>query len=239
MAGASSIGGTTALNDALSKGKDSGSSSAKLSEDMDSFLHILTTQLKYQDPLSPMDSTEFTNQLVQFAGVEQSIQTNKYLETVISQNNAGMASQAVTYMDKVIQSETGYVPLQDGYGKFTYILEKDAKSCVVALQDSEGNFVKTFPGETVAGRHVIDWDGTDNNGDKLADGSYKIVVTAQGSDGKDITAMTTAYGKVTGVAYDGDLIALGMGDVVVSMYSVLAIHGLDELKPPVIPETTP
>lgn len=225
----SALTGTAALQDAASKGKDSTSSSLALSEDLDSFLYLLTTQLKYQDPLSPMDSTEFTNQLVQFAGVEQSIQTNKYLETIISQNNSGMASQAVSYMDQVVQAQTNYVPLQNGSGKFAYILGSEASSCVVAIQDSDGNFVRTFTGELSSGRHVIDWDGKDSDGNQLPDGGYKIVVTATGTDGKDVEIMTTAYGRVTGVAYDGDLIALGMGDVVVNMNSVLAIHGDSEL----------
>lgn len=227
----SALSGTEALTDAVSKGKDSASSSLQLSEDLNSFLYLLTTQLKYQDPLSPMDSTEFTNQLVQYAEVEQTIQTNSYLETVIMQNNMGMSSQAVSYMDQVVQAQTNYVPLQDGFGKFAYITDTDAASCTVAIQDSDGNFVKTFTGELPAGRHVIDWDGTDNDGQKLPDGAYKIIVTATAADGKDVSVTTTAYGKVTGVAYDGDLIALGMGDVVVNMNSILAIHGEDVLKP--------
>lgn len=227
----SALSGTAALTDAVEKGKDSSSSALQLSEDLNSFLYLLTTQLKYQDPLDPMDSSEFTNQLVQYAEVEQTIQTNSYLETIISQNNAGMSSQAVSYMDQVVQAQTGYVPLQDGFAKFAYITDADATSCVVAVQDSDGNFVKTFTGELTAGRHVVDWDGTDNEGNKLPDGAYKIVVTATGADGKDVGITTTTYGKVTGVAYDGDLIALGMGDVVVNMNSVLAIHGKDVLKP--------
>ena len=227
----SALTGTQALNDAAEKGKDSTSSALKLSEDMNSFLYLLTTQLKYQDPLSPMDSSEFTNQLVQYAEVEQTIQTNSYLETIISQNNAGMSSQAVSYMDQVVQSQTSYVPLQDGFAKFAYITDKEAASCVVALQDSDGNFVKTFTGELTSGRHVIDWDGTDNDGQKLPDGAYKIVVSATSKDDSEVGITTTAYGKVTGVAYDGDVIALGMGDVVVNMNSVLAIHGKDVLVP--------
>lgn len=227
----SALSGTEALSDAVSKGKDSSSSALQLSEDLNSFLYLLTTQLKYQDPLSPMDSSEFTNQLVQYAEVEQTIQTNSYLETIILQNNMGMSSQAVSYMDQVVQAQTSYVPLQDGFAKFAYITDADATSCTVAVQDSDGNFVKTFTGELPAGRHVVDWDGTDNDGQKLPDGAYKIVVTATAADGSDVGVTTTAYGKVTGVAYDGDLIALGMGDVVVNMNSVLAIHGQNELNP--------
>lgn len=234
----SALTGNQALSDAYSKGKDSSSSAMKLSEDLNSFLYLLTTQLKYQDPLSPMDSSEFTNQLVQYANVEQAIQTNSYLETIILQNNAGMASQAVSYMDKVVQAQTSYVPLQDGYAKFAYILGSEAASCVVAIQDTDGNFIRTFTGKTDEGRHVIEWDGLDNDGQKVKDGGYKIIVTAAGKDGSDVEVLTTAYGKVTGVAYDGDLIALGMGDVVVDMNSVLAIHGNEELVP-TPPEETP
>ena len=223
-----SVSGIDVLTNAASSGKDSASSQTKLFDDMEAFLFLLTQQLKYQDPLDPMDTSEYTNQLVQYAQVEQSIQSNTYLETIVAQNVNAVATQAVSYMDQYVQVLGDNVPLQDGHAKFSYILGSNAVSCVVAVRDSDGNFVKTFTGaDASAGRHEIEWDGTDNDGQKLPDGAYGIIVTAQDSSGASVDIQKTVFGKVTGVAYDGDSVTLGMGNVAVDMNSVLAVHSKD------------
>lgn len=235
-----SVSGLDVLGNAASTGKDSTSSKTKLFEDMEAFLYLLTQQLKYQDPLDPMDTSEYTNQLVQYAQVEQSIQTNSYLETIVAQNVNSMATQAVNYMDKTVQALSDYLPLQDGYAKFSYILGSDASTCTVSIKDPEGNFVKTFTNvERTAGRHELDWDGKDNNGNQLADGAYVLVVTASDSSGKSVEVQKTVFGKVTGVAYDGDTVAVGMGEVAVDMNSILAVHEESKLKPPAVEEPEP
>lgn len=231
-----SVSGIDVLNNAVSTGKDSSSSKTQLFDDMEAFLYLLTQQLKYQDPLDPMDTSEYTNQLVQYAQVEQSIQSNTYLETIVAQNVNAVATQAVSYMEQYVQTLGNGLPLQDGSAKFSYILEADASSCVVAIRDASGSFVKTFTGvEQSAGRHEIVWDGKDNNGNQLNDGAYSVVVTALDASGSSVSVQTTTYGKVTGVAYDGDMVAIGMGDVAVDMNSILAIHSKDDK--PTFPKT--
>ena len=225
-----SVSGIDVLNNAVSTGKDSSSSKTQLFDDMEAFLYLLTQQLKYQDPLDPMDTSEYTNQLVQYAQVEQSIQSNTYLETIVAQNVNAVATQAVSYMDQYVQTLGSGLPLQDGSAKFSYILGADASSCVVAIKDASGSFVKTFTGvEQSAGRHEIIWDGKDNNGNQLKDGAYSVVVTALDATGSSVEVQTTTFGKVTGVAYDGDMVAIGMGDVAVDMNSILAIHSKDDI----------
>ena len=227
-----SVSGIDVLTNAASSGKDSATSKTKLFDDMEAFLFLLTQQLKYQDPLDPMDTSEYTNQLVQYAQVEQSIQTNTYLETVVAQNVNAVATQAVSYMDKCVQVLGNGLPLQDGFAKFSYILGSDAENCVVSIKDSSGNFVKSFTdADPNAGRHELTWDGKDNYGNQLEDGGYTLVVTATDISGATVEVQTTVFGKVTGVAYDGDSVAIGMGSVAVGMNDVLAVHNKDELKP--------
>ena len=173
-----SVSGLDVLSNAQTSGKDSARSKTQHFDDMEAFLYLLTQQLKYQDPLDPMDTSEYTNQLVQYAQVEQSIQSNEYLETIVAQNVNAMATQAISYMDQTVQAVSDYLPLQDGYAKFSYILGADAASCVVAIRDSAGNYVKTFTGvEQSAGRHELEWDGKDNNGNKLEDKLDKVAGT--------------------------------------------------------------
>ena len=225
-----SVSGIDVLNKAVSSGKDSGSSKTQLFDDMEAFLFLLTQQLKYQNPLDPMDTSEYTNQLVQYAQVEQSIQSNTYLERIVAQNVNAVATQAVSYMDQYIQALGSGQPLQNGSAKFSYVLGADATSCVVAIKDASGNFVKSCTGvEQSAGRHEMTWDGKDNYGNQLEDGAYTLVVTALDSTGSSVEVQTTVFGKVTGVAYDGDSVAIGMGGIAVDMNSVLAIHSKDDV----------
>ena len=106
-------------------------------DDMQAFLYLLTQQLQYQDPLDPMDTSEYTNQLVEYAEVEQSIQTNSYLESIITQNINSMSAQSVSYIDKTIQALSDYVPLQDGYANLpthsTAMLQTLPFLCATAL----------------------------------------------------------------------------------------------------------
>lgn len=228
------ISGTEALGAAVTKGTDSASSKTQLFGDMETFLYLLVNQLQNQDPLDPMDTAEYTNQLVQYANVEQSIQTNSYLETMISQNVASVGAQAVGYMDQVVQIESQTVPMTDGYAKFSYTLDENATNVTVSLLDSSNKVVKTFAeGGKEAGRYILEWDGKNSSGQAYADGAYKIVVSAKSPTGADVTAYTTAFGKVTGVAFDGDEVAISVGGAVIAkMEDILAVHTKDELQKP-------
>lgn len=228
------ISGTEALGAAVTKGTDSASSKTQLFGDMETFLYLLVNQLQNQDPLDPMDTAEYTNQLVQYANVEQSIQTNSYLETMISQNVASVGAQAVGYMDQVVQIESQTVPMTDGYAKFSYTLDENATNVTVSLLDSSNKVVKTFAeGGKEAGRYILEWDGTDSSGQTYADGAYKIVVSAKSASGGDVSVYTTAFGKVTGVAFDGDEVAISVGGAVIAkMEDILAVHTKDELQKP-------
>src|ERR1700741_5143854 len=94
-----------------------GASGVKLAKDLNSFLLLLTSQLKNQDPLSPMDSTEFTNQLTQFAQVEQQINMNANLASLIGLTQQSIASNTVNYIGKTIEGPSNQAPLENGHLK--------------------------------------------------------------------------------------------------------------------------
>ena len=114
------------------------SSSQTLSADMDTFLTLLTTQLKYQDPLDPMDTAEFTNQLVQYSSVEQAIQMNSKLDNLLSLNISNLGAQAVSYIGKTAQVLGDVMPLEGGKAKATYTLDKDVVSTTISIKDMNG-----------------------------------------------------------------------------------------------------
>ena len=128
-------------------GSSSQTSSKQLSADMNTFLTLLTTQLKYQDPLDPMDTAEFTNQLVQYSSVEQSIQMNSKLETLLSLNIANLGAQAVSYIGKVAQVLGDVMPLENGQAKATYTLDKNVSSAVITVKDMNGKVVYSEQGK--------------------------------------------------------------------------------------------
>jgi flagellar basal-body rod modification protein FlgD len=213
----------------------------QLANDLDTFLTLLTSQLQNQDPLSPMDSTEFTNQLVQFAQVEQQINMNSNMEDMLGVLSNSAAAQAVSYLDKYVEAESSFVSLQDGQAVFTYGLEGDADSVTVALYDSSDNLVRAFPGELESGLHKIVWDGKDSYGEVQEDGAYKIVITATSKQNGSVDTYSTAIGKVTGVASDGEGgTLLGLGSTSVDLTEVLGVFNslpVDE-DTPMTPDTS-
>lgn len=191
------------------------SASNQLSADMNTFLTLLTTQLKYQDPLDPMDTAEFTNQLVQYSSVEQSIQMNSKLETLLSLNISNLGAQAVSYIGKVAQVLGDVMPLENGQAKATYTLDKNVESAVVTVKDMNGKIVYSEQGKITAGTHDFEWDGKDADGNQLEDGAYQIVVSTKVGTGETAaTVTTTIFGKVTGVASDSNGVYIGLGDSV-------------------------
>lgn len=195
-------------------------SSQTLSADMNTFLQLLTTQLKYQDPLDPMDTAEFTNQLVQYSSVEQAIQMNSKLDSLLSLNLSNLGAQAVSYIGKTAQVLGDVMPLDGSKAKATYTLNKDVLSTTIMIKDMNGNVVYTTTGETTAGTHEFEWDGKDSNGIQLEDGAYQIIVSPKVANGEaSATVTTTIFGKVTGVASDDNGIYIGLGDAVTANLS--------------------
>ena len=205
------------------------SASQTLSADMNTFLTLLTTQLKYQDPLDPMDTAEITNQLVQYSSVEQAIQTNSKLDTLISMTTSNLGAQAVSYIGKVAQVLGDVMPLENGIAKAAYTLDKDVKSVSVVVKDMSGNIVYSGGGETTAGTHEFTWDGKDANGNQLEDGAYQIVVRAEVANGEAAANVTTTiFGRVTGVASDSNGVYIGLGDAVTAnLDDILTIRNDD------------
>ena len=203
--------------------------SKTLSADMNTFLKLLTTQLKYQDPLDPTDTSEFTSQLVQYSSVEQAIQTNEKLDKLLSMNNNNLGAQAVSYIGKVAQVLGDVMPLENGHAQATYTLDKDVLSAVVMVKDSNGEIVYTENTGTAAGTHIFKWDGKDKNGNQLADGAYQIVVNTTSATGEtEASVITTILGKVTGVASDSNGVYIGLGDsVTANLSDILTIRDGD------------
>lgn len=197
----------------------------KLANDFDSFLNLLVTQLEHQDPLEPMKSQEFTNQLVQFSSVEQQLATNDKLDKLLNLQNGSRAGTAVNYIGRQVEAESSQLRLNDGDARFAYELDDNAANAVIQIANGEGNVVRTLEVDPTAGRHEVTWDGTNDSGDSVADGAYTMNLLAVDSKDKTVQGSTSMIGTVTGVETTGDGVTLSIGDIDVGLDDVQSIHG--------------
>lgn len=178
---------------------------ARLSDNYDTFLILLTAQLQNQDPLAPMDSTQFTQQLVQFSQVEQQIRTNEQLEGLVGQYQAASAGAALSYLgkDAIIEADETY--LAGGAANWAYNLPEGATSLRITVKDMSGRTMyETTTAPRGAGEHLFTWDGEKTNGETAPDGVYRIVVEAENVAGDEIEPTINVRERIMGVDFSGD-----------------------------------
>jgi flagellar basal-body rod modification protein FlgD len=182
-----------------------GGDRTRLSDNYDTFLILLTAQLQNQDPLAPMDSTQFTQQLVQFSQVEQQIRTNEQLEGLVGQYQAASAGAALSYLgkDAIIEADETY--LAGGEANWAYRLPEAATSLTITVKDSSGRTVyETDTADRGAGEHLFSWDGVKTNGETAPDGVYTVSFEAEGADGEEIEPTVSVRETIMGVDFSGD-----------------------------------
>jgi flagellar basal-body rod modification protein FlgD len=189
--------------DAVSAASATGDSGAlgraRLAENFDTFLSLLTTQLKNQDPLSPLDSNQFTQQIVQMTGVEQQLLTNDLLKKLVSNTGSGV-STAVALIGKDVRADADVAALKGGKAEWTYILDREATDVKLEVLDEKGRVVRSIaPTDNKAGDHKFTWDGKSSAGTAMAEGTYSLRVTAKDSEGSSVASNVVVDGVVTGV----------------------------------------
>jgi flagellar basal-body rod modification protein FlgD len=214
--GAASTGGTS--------GSDSSSDAlTSLSGDYQNFLTLLTTQLQNQDPLSPMDTNQFTQQLVEFSSVEQQINGNKKLDQLISLQSTANAYGAVGFVGTKVAADSNQLPLQNGSAQFDYKIEHTSGTALLKITNSSGQLVMLKQVDAAVGTHPVQWDGTDYNGSQLPDGAYTVAVSYQDSNGTNYDAPITTYGTVDSAVISDGTVSLNMGQVSIPLDQVTNI----------------
>jgi flagellar basal-body rod modification protein FlgD len=194
-------------------GGTGGTAEAKAIADYNSFLMLLTAQLKFQDPLSPLDATQFVSQLSQFSSVEQAIVANQKLDTIINALGASSMMADVGMIGRKVELAGNAVELKDGGASLTYSLAKDAEQAGVVITDEAGNIVRSLAIDPTAGEHSLTWDGTDSSGSDLPDGTYTFTLGAADADGKVVASTSYVTATVTRVetTADGSELVLSNG----------------------------
>lgn len=198
-----------------------------LAETFDTFLTLLTTQLQYQDPLDPMDTNEFTSQLVEFTGVEQAIATNDKLQELIALQSTTQLNDAVGYIGKTVSADSIILMLQDGSSTINYELGAKASEVNILIIDELGETVRTLEGGTDFGPHEINWDGLDDDGKPLEDGLYGFLVTAVDADDNPVPLIQGTAGQVTGVKSVNGEVIVEIGELELELRKILSIKETD------------
>jgi flagellar basal-body rod modification protein FlgD len=202
----------------------SGGAMQQLSSNFSTFLTLLTTQLQNQDPTSPMDSSQFTQQLVEYSQVEQQIDTNSNLQTLITQGQGQGSAVATTYLGKQVTVTNGEAPLSGGTATWNYTLGTDASATALTVTNSAGQAVYSGTGETGSGAHAFTWDGKDQNGNQLSDGVYTLNVTAKALDSSAVTSTVSSTGVVGEIDMSSGTPQLVIGPMSVGLSQVANVE---------------
>ena len=177
----------------------------------DDFLKLMIQQLKYQDPLSPMDSSQFSSQLAQFSSLEQLQNINKTLKQSMNANfaltqaiNNTMTAALIGKGARLSSNKITYNGENNGQSsaKIGYNLPSQASKITVKIYNSDGVLVKTIENlQKNAGEHKLSWDFTDNEGNKVSNGDYTFKVEASDMTGKDMTVNSFGYGTIDAVRF--------------------------------------
>jgi flagellar basal-body rod modification protein FlgD len=171
---------------------------SSLTSNFQNFLSLLTTQLQNQDPTNPMDTNQFTQQLVEMTGVQQQLLSNNLLTTLVAQGQGGL-SNAVSYIGDTVEATDTTQTLSNGQANWSYNLATQAASGTYTITDSSGNtvFSGTLP-NLGAGVNNISWNGQDSSGAQLQNGgAYTMAITATDSAGNPVTSQVLTVGTAT------------------------------------------
>lgn len=170
-----------------------------LTSNFGDFLNLLMTQLQNQDPTSPMDTNQFTSELVQFTSVEQQITTNGALNQLISLNQAGELMQSSAMVGKQVVLNSTQLPLQNGSGALQFTAPA-AEPVAIAVYNSAGQQIYDAALNANAGNNNWTWNGQSSNGVQMPDGAYTVAVEGANPDGSTAALPFSVIGTITGVA---------------------------------------
>jgi flagellar basal-body rod modification protein FlgD len=213
--------------------------SASLASNFDTFLSLLTTQLKNQDPTAPLDSNQFTAQLVQMTGVEQQLNANSLLQQLVN-NTSGGISTAVTLIGKNVTAASDTANLTNGQAQWTYNLSGAASDLKVQVLDANGTIVHAeAPSDMTAGDHAFTWNGKDLANTQLPNGgTYTLRVTATDSTGATIATTNYVKGVVTGVTQSNGATSITVNGGPVDWTKVTSVQDAASTTPTTTPATS-
>jgi flagellar basal-body rod modification protein FlgD len=199
------------------------SSSARLADNFDQFLSILTTQLKNQNPLDPLDTNQFTQQLVQFSGVEQQLKTNDQLASLIASNKASTLTGALGFVGARVTADGAALSHKGGTSTWQLNAARNA-AATINITDANGNTVYSTERTLNAGDQPFIWDGITTSGAAAPSGTYSISVAARDTNGAPVSVKSEISGLVDSVDVTSDTPILSIGGVSIPLNAIRTIQ---------------
>jgi flagellar basal-body rod modification protein FlgD len=193
-----------------------------LGSNFSDFLSLLMTQLKNQDPSSPMDTNQFTTELVQFSQVEQQINTNSDLTSLIQLTQASQVEQSAAMIGKPVTVNSGQLSLQSGSARINFNTTSP-EAVGITVYDSAGAAIASSSVTSTAGANHWTWNGQEANGATAPDGAYTVSVLAIGVSGTSAAIPFTVTGTATAVQNNAGTVDLQMGGLVLPFGSVVSV----------------
>ena len=168
-----------------------------IADNFQTFLTLLTTQLQNQNPLDPLDTNQFTQQLVQFAGVEQQLKSNEQLKALIAMEKTTQSTNALIYVGNTVAVDGS---TQQFNGSATWNLKAEkSTTATVNITNAAGQTVYTGNFALTDANASFIWDGKGNDGTQWPPGAYKMTATGKDTTGKDVAIATEIQGIVDSV----------------------------------------
>lgn len=201
----------------------SGSSASGLASNFTTFLSLLTTQLKNQNPLDPLDTNQFTQQLVQFAGVEQQLKTNDTLSSLLVSSQTAQAGAALGLVGRTVTADGDTAKFENGEATWSLNSPKDGATGKVTIRNASGAVVYSGDITLKEGDQNFEWDGKKSDGSTATDGLYTISVDAKDADGNAVNVTSEVSGVVDGVDLSTGQAVLLIGDLKIPLGSLKAV----------------
>ncbi|MCP8940946.1 flagellar hook assembly protein FlgD [Alsobacter sp. SYSU M60028] len=215
---------TAAASSPSSAASSAGTDRKMLANNFDEFLLLLTTQLKNQNPLEPLNTNEFTQQLVQFASVEQQIKSNDTLGSLLTATKASTATNALGFVGAEIRADGATTRLSGGRAEWNLSAPKAASRATLAVRDASGATVYSETRSLAAGSQSFVWDGRTSSGATAPVGDYTLSVTASDLAGAAVNVSTEIVGTVDAVDLTGSSPLLAIGSVRVPVENVKSMR---------------
>ncbi|MBS7792622.1 hypothetical protein KTR66_21710 [Roseococcus sp. SDR] len=187
------------------------STTTGIGSDFNTFLTLLTTQLQNQDPTNAMDANQMTQQLVQFATVEQQIKVNSNLERLLSVEQGNQLISAAPLMGRVVEVESDRLSLQGGQAQLRLPAAGQAQRALITVMDSAGRTLRSTEVALGSAPVTWNWDGRDANGAQQNDGAYRFTVSGIRADGTRSTLDAGVLARATAVDRSGGEVRLSLG----------------------------
>jgi flagellar basal-body rod modification protein FlgD len=212
--------GTTPSNSTIAQVGTTALSS--LSSNFTDFLSLLMTQLQNQDPSSPMDSSQFTTELVQFTGVQQQINTNTDLTQMIQLTQASQIEQSAAMIGKPVVASSSQLTLQNSTAQINFNTAT-SEPVAIAVYNSSGAQIQTATLTSTAGANSWTWNGQSAAGTTMPDGAYTTTITALGANGATTQVPFTVTGTATSVMNNSGTVQVQMGGLTLPFSAVQSV----------------